>query len=60
MTDKKRTFEAELRPSRTLTLQPEPGRDENQDPAPRQRLSPSEFPFTRELILRLIERIKRS
>ncbi len=60
MAEKKRSFEAEVRSNRPLTLQPEPQKEEDQDLLHPTRLSRGEFPFTRELILRLIERIQRA
>jgi hypothetical protein len=58
MPENKKVFDTEVRLIGPLNSQPEPKRGEQLSPRPQERISPGESPFTRELILRLIEYIK--
>ncbi len=66
MTEKQRTFEADIHALQKMTLQPrsikEKATAERQDnPLPEESLSsPASVPFSREVLLRLINRLKHS
>jgi hypothetical protein len=55
---KKRTYEVDARGPLSLTLQPRPGTEENTRPSLLRPVNKSAPPFSRELILRLIDWLK--